>query len=68
MISDFPIDYLHNCLLGIMKKHLDLWFAPKALYGARTKAQINNLIEKAIKNQPSDFHRNIRTIEKYNLF
>lgn len=68
MIKAFPIDYLHNILLGVLKKMLDILFGMKGLYAYNTKLIINSLIENAIKHQPSDFHRKIRNIEKFKMW
>lgn len=71
MVDDIPNDYLHNVLLGVNKRTLEAWFGSKrnnAKYGHQVKSQINLKIEIAIKSQPSDFHRNIRHIEKFTIF
>lgn len=68
MVEAFPIDYLHNILLGILKKMLDILFGIKGLYASNTKLIINDLIRKAIENQPSDFHRDLRNIEKFKMW
>lgn len=68
MINSFPIDVLHNVLLGVVKKMLDMFFCVKGMFGSNTKSLIDNLIEQATKKQPNDFHRNIRNIEKYTIF
>lgn len=68
MINDFPIDYLHNCLLGIMKKLLDLWFGKNGLYTASCKMRISEKIKFHDKTQPSDFQRKLRGLEKMSLW
>jgi hypothetical protein len=68
MIKSFPIDYLHNMLLGIMRKLLDLFFGIKGFYAHNTKLAIDKLIETATKLQPNNFHRHIRNIEKFKIW
>jgi hypothetical protein len=66
MIADIPIDYLHNCLLGIMRKLLELWFDKnkKKLYTAATKARISAKIAKFLETQPNDFQRKLRSLDR----
>lgn len=69
LIQSFPFDYLHLSLLGIMKRHLYMFFGLKGMYAdSNSKAHINELLARATQKQPSDFHRRLRSIEKYTLY
>ncbi|KAG5674200.1 hypothetical protein PVAND_004182 [Polypedilum vanderplanki] len=68
MVSNFPIDYFHCVLLGIMRKLLSLWFDTKGLYPASTKARISAKIKLFINCQPNDFQRKLRGLEKMNMY
>lgn len=66
MINSFPIDYLHNVLLGIMRKLLDLWFGPKGLYPPSVKKRISSKIEELSGHEPKEFNRRLRSLDKMN--
>ncbi|XP_070496104.1 uncharacterized protein [Chironomus tepperi] len=68
MVEDFPIDYLHCCLLGIMRRILDIFFGFKGFYDAKTKHRISLKIAMYENQQPSDFQRRLRGLEKMNLW
>lgn len=68
MIRSFPIDYLHNILLGIMRKLLNIWFGKNGLYPASCKDRISKKIKNHENCQPSEFQRHLRGLEKMSLW
>lgn len=68
MISNFPIDYLHNVLLGIVKKLLDLWFGQKGLYPPSIKKKVSDMIGNLSKYEPIEFNRRLRSLDKLGLW
>lgn len=64
MINSFPIDYLHNVLLGVMRKLLELWFGPKGLYPPSVKCRISKKIQELSSHEPREFNRRLRGLEK----
>lgn len=64
MIKQFPLDYMHLVLLGVMKKLLSLWV--KGNMQVRLKKtqilQLEDLHLKTTKNIPSEFSRKPRSI------
>jgi hypothetical protein len=68
MIISFPIDYMHACLLGVMKKLCELWFGEKSLYSASTKARISDKIRAFMKTQPTEFQRHLRGLNSMRMW
>lgn len=68
MIKGFPIDYLHNVLLGATKKLLDLWFSHKGIYPPSTRLRISSKIEKMTKFEPQEFNRKLRGLNKLGVW
>lgn len=68
MVENFPIDPLHCCYLGVVKKLLNTWFGPKGLYSPSTKSRITQKIEKFQETQPSEFQRHLRGLNKMGLW
>lgn len=66
MIENFPLDYLHVVLLGVMKRILRIWFGWKGRKGI-FDSDVKNRISKALmflnKSKPAEFHRPIRSLD-----
>lgn len=70
MISQFTLDYMHVVLLGVMKKMLKMWTSGtiESLLPSRCISQINNLLKKIEKTQPSEFQRRIQVLNHLSQF
>lgn len=71
MINNFPLDYLHIVLLGVMKRILRIWFGYKKVRGIFSK-EIKDKISAALINlniyKPSEFHRPLRSLDFINFY
>ncbi|XP_070495156.1 uncharacterized protein, partial [Chironomus tepperi] len=68
MIQNFPLDYLHNVLLGVMRKLLKLWFGNKGLYSTSAKARVSLKINNYSSYEPKEFNRRLRGLEKMEIW
>lgn len=68
MVTRIPIDYLHCCLLGNMRRILKNLFGLKskkenALYSPIVKAAVSDILLEIEKFQPVEFQRRIRSLD-----
>lgn len=70
MVKQFPHDYLHVVLLGVVRKLLRLWIAgkPNSLLPNRSVVQISNILENLNKTQPKEFQRRTRKLSHLNYY
>ncbi|XP_049332101.1 uncharacterized protein LOC125799437 isoform X1 [Astyanax mexicanus] len=65
MVSQFPLDYMHLCCLGVMRKLLLFWLKGKKL-ATRLPSKTVGLVSKNLLNQrpytPSEFSRKPREL------
>jgi len=63
MVNQFPIDYLHSCLLGVMKKLLNCWVSGTKNPHRLTHLQVDevdNRLKRLRKQTPNNFNRKPR--------
>lgn len=70
MVEQFPHDYLHVILLGIMRKLIRMWISggTRSLLPSRETAKISRRLENLVKSQPPEFQRKTRKISEINYF
>ena len=78
MVFDFPLDYMHLILLGVVRRLLKLWFGyvkvvkgPKSSSFKLNKAQIATLNQRQVRftrSVPSDFQRKPRVFSYIKVF
>ena len=66
MCSKFPLDYMHCCLLGCMKKILGIWMKGplKSRFSAAQKQMVSEFLVSLKKCISSDFARRPRSLEE----
>lgn len=66
MVSSFPIDYMHLCCLGVMRKLLNMWLRGKVSY--RLPSQIVKSISNKLlvlhSHTPCEFNRKPRGLNE----
>lgn len=70
MVEQFPHDYLHVVLLGVMRKLIRMWISggTYSLLPSRQTAKISRRLENLVKTQPPEFQRKTRKISEINYF
>lgn len=70
MVQQFPHDYLHVILLGVMRKLIRMWICggTYSLLPSRETAKISRRLENLVKTQPPEFQRKTRKISEINYF
>lgn len=70
MVKQFPHDYLHVVLLGVVRKLLRMWISgkPNSLLPSRSTLKISEILEKLGKSQPKEFQRRARKLSNINYF
>lgn len=64
MIHDFPLDYMHSILLGVMKKLLLIWFTTPFLKSSKWKKEkVEKMYCDFSKRIPSEFSRKCRSFK-----
>lgn len=70
-VSQFPLDYMHCILLGVMKQLLTLWIKVKRRPFSLASCQVNAISEKLILLCPqitSEFQRKPRSLDDFERF
>lgn len=67
MIRCFPLDYMHLICLGVVKKLISFWCAgkPENKLSYSNILEISDLLDKQIKNIPSEFNRKPRPLAEF---
>ena len=70
MVSQFPLDYMHNCCLGVMKKILTTFVKGphKQKWSAKQIIEISERLVKIAKWIPQDFARKPRQLQYVERF
>lgn len=70
MIDDFPLDSMHLCDLGVMKRLIDSWMSSdqKERISDLQKKVLSSRMEKLGSQQPIEFQRKIRSIQHHCKF
>lgn len=67
MVNDFPLDYLHQILLGVMKKILLFWLRGNVNYKTKLSANDQKLVSARLiaagQNLPKEFSRSVRPLD-----
>lgn len=66
MVSCFPVDYMHACCLGVMRKLLNFWVSGKL--PIRFSGQVSNIISEHLTSSkawiPREFNRKPRKLDE----
>ena len=70
MISNFPLDYMHNCLLGVTKRLISRLVNSgknnkKVHFSIHQKSCINELLRKSLPFLPEEFNRRLGSIDSF---
>lgn len=70
MVNAFPLDYLHEVCLGVVKRLLRMWISGdrKSLMPSRTITQISERLINISSSQPSCFQRKVRPLSDFGYF
>lgn len=72
MIKQIPIDSMHCVHLGVMKKLLSIWFVTKPKSNKYLSNDCFKAVSESIKKLkgclPSEFHRNLRSLDAINKY
>lgn len=70
MIKQFPMDYLHLVLLGVVKKLLQMWLKgkPPLILSSNDVRIISNKLIDISYTQPKEFQRKIRPLSEIGYF
>ena len=66
MIKDFPLDYMHCCLLGVVKRLLNMWLCKVPFKLSVHQKNIANtiILDKVRKYIPREFNRLPRSLDE----
>lgn len=71
MINSFPVDYMHNVCLGVMRKLLNYWVGGNRNNVRLQSRQVNLISEKLLsikQNIPSEINRKPRSLSELSRF
>lgn len=70
MVKQFPLDYLHLVLLGVVKKLLNMWLKgkPPFLLPTKDEKRISEKLVNAAHTQPMEFQRKVRPLSEIGYF
>ena len=68
MIDQFPLDYMHVVLFGVVKKWVKSTLGPKKPLFPQCRAEINKVIELANCSLPAEIHKKLRPINEIGTF
>ncbi|KAB0790112.1 hypothetical protein PPYR_05330 [Photinus pyralis] len=73
MVSGFPLDYMHLCCLGVMRKLLNYWIRGSTLQDmvrlrVNLRIQLSKRLEYYAKFMPNDFNRKSRSLNELDRF
>lgn len=68
MVTQFPLDYMHVILLGVMKKLLLMWSTVKGFFSTFTRTKVSKRLMNLRSWMPREFSRKPRGLEEVRMW